>query len=173
MTEIINLEVQFFLTSILYGILLLVVYDCIRIIRRIVPHKGFFVALEDILFWLVASIVIFIMIYERNNGTIRGFAILGMLLGMVIYNQLLSQLVVKGITRIIKTIIKAIKKVLSILFRPFAFIAKKLGKFFGFASGKVSKVNSKIGIKFKKVGKSSVKQLKNAAKTVKISVTKK
>lgn len=173
MTEIINLEVQFFLTSILYGILLLVVYDCIRIIRRIVPHRGFFVALEDILFWLAASVVIFIMIYERNNGTIRGFAILGMLLGMVIYNQLLSRLVVKGITLIIKTILKVIKKGLSILLKPFAYLAKKLGKFFGFASGRVRKVNSKIGSKFKKVGKSSAKQLKNAAKTVKISVTKK
>lgn len=173
MTEIINLEVQFFLTSILYGILLLVVYDCIRIFRRIVPHKAFFVALQDILFWLVASIVIFIMIYERNNGTIRGFAILGMLLGMIIYNQMLSKIVVKGITLIIKTIIKGIKKGLSILLKPFAFLGKKLGKVFGFATSKVSKANSKVGSKIKKVGKSSAKQLKNTAKTVKISVTKK
>lgn len=173
MTEIINLEVQFFLTSILYGILLLVVYDCIRIIRRIVPHRGFFVAFEDIIFWLVASVVIFTMIYERNNGTIRGFAILGMLLGMVIYNQLLSKFVVKGITLIIKTILKVIKKGLSIILKPIAFLTNKLGKVFGFTSKKVSKVNSKIGSKFKKIGKSSVKRLKNVAKTVKISVTKK
>jgi spore cortex biosynthesis protein YabQ len=173
MTEIINLEVQFFLTSILYGILLLVVYDCIRILRRIVPHKAFFVALQDILFWVAASIVIFIMIYERNNGTIRGFAILGMLLGMIVYNQLLSKFIVKGITHIIKMILKGIKKVISILFRPFIFIAKKLRKFFGFSSRKIGKVNAKIGTKLKKVGKSSVKQLKIATKTVKISVTKK
>ena len=173
MTEIINLEVQFFLISILYGILLLVVYDCIRIFRRIVPHRGFFVAVEDIIFWLVASIVIFIMIYERNNGTIRGFAILGMLLGMVIYNQLLSKYVVKGITLIIKTILKVIKKGLSILFKPFVFLAKKIGMVFGFATRKVHKAKSKIGSRYKKVRKSSVKQLKNVAKTVKISVTKK
>lgn len=173
MTQIINLEVQFFLTSILYGILLLVVYDCIRIIRRIVPHKAFFVALQDILFWVAASIVIFIMIYERNNGTIRGFAILGMLLGMIIYNQLLSKFIVKGITQIIKMILKGIKKVVSILLKPFVFITKKLGKLFGFTSSKIGKVNAKIGTKFKKVGKSSAKQLKNVSKTVKILVTKK
>ncbi|WP_455715363.1 spore cortex biosynthesis protein YabQ [Anaerosporobacter sp.] len=165
MTEIINLEVQFFLTSILYGILLLVVYDCIRILRRIVPHNAFFVALQDILFWVTASIVIFLMIYERNNGTIRGFAILGMLLGMIIYNQLLSKFIVKGITKLIQMIINGTKKVMSILLKPFAFIIKKLRKFFGF--------NSRIGSKFKKVGKSSAKQLKNVAKTVKISVSKK
>ncbi|WP_455718225.1 spore cortex biosynthesis protein YabQ [Anaerosporobacter sp.] len=173
MTEIINLEVQFFLTSILYGILLLVVYDCIRILRRIVPHNAFFVALQDILFWVTASIVIFLMIYERNNGTIRGFAILGMLLGMIIYNQLLSKFIVKGITKLIQMIINGTKKVMSILLKPFAFIIKKLRKFFGFTSRKIGKVNSRIGSKFKKVGKSSAKQLKNVAKTVKISVSKK
>ncbi|WP_310604115.1 spore cortex biosynthesis protein YabQ [Anaerosporobacter sp.] len=173
MTEIINLEVQFFLTSILYGILLLIVYDSIRIIRRVVPHKAFFVALEDILFWIAASIVIFMMIYERNNGTIRGFAILGMLLGMVIYNQLLSRFIVKGITRIIKAILKAVWKVLSIVFMPLLFLLKKIKQFLGFTTRKVGKVNSKLGNKLKKVKKRSAKQLKNTAKTVKISVTKK
>ncbi|WP_167955320.1 spore cortex biosynthesis protein YabQ [Anaerosporobacter faecicola] len=173
MTEIINLEVQFFLTSILYGILLLVVYDSIRIIRRIVPHKAFFIAVEDLLFWIVASIVIFLMIYEKNNGTIRGFAILGMLLGMIIYNQLLSRLVVKGITWLLKTIIKGIRKLLHVIFRPFAFLFRKGAKGFRAVSGKAAKVNHKVTNKMKKVGKSSVKQLKNTAKTVKISVTKK
>lgn len=173
MTEIINLEVQFFLTSILYGILLLVVYDCIRIIRRVVTHNAFFVALEDIIFWVTASIVIFVMIYRCNNGTIRGFSILGMILGMVIYNQLLSKFIVKGITKIIKMILNGLKKIISILLKPFAFITKKVRKLFGFTSKKIGKVNTKIGSKFKKVRKSSAKQLKNAAKTVKISVTKK
>lgn len=173
MTEIINLEVQFFLASIICGILLLVVYDCLRIIRRIIPHKAFLVALEDILFWVAASIVIFIMIYERNNGTIRGFAILGILLGMVIYNQLLSKPIVMGITWLIKTILKGIKSIFGILLKPFMFVGKKIMKVLGFAGRKVGKVNNKITRNARKFRKSSSKQLKNVAKTVKISVTKK
>jgi len=173
MTEIINLEVQFFLTSVLYGIMLLVVYDSIRIIRRIVPHKAFFVAVEDILFWVVASIAIFIMIYERNNGTIRGFAILGMLLGMIIYNQLLSSFIVKGITFVIKQMLKGIKKVIHVVMAPIRFVWKKVRKLVKKSSESIGKVNTKFSKKIKKIGKNSAKQLKNAAKTVKISVTKK
>lgn len=173
MTEIINLEVQFFLISVLYGILLLVVYDSIRIIRRIVPHKAFFIAVEDILFWVSASIAIFIMIYERNNGTIRGFAILGMLLGMIIYNQLLSGFIVKGITYIIKMIIKGIKKIISFILIPFKFVGRKINKLLARSTRKARTVKGKVTKKMKKVGKNSAKQLKNVAKTVRISISKK
>ncbi|HEX3021730.1 MAG TPA: spore cortex biosynthesis protein YabQ [Lachnospiraceae bacterium] len=173
MSEVINLEVQFFLTSILYGIFILIVYDILRIFRRIIPHKAFFVALEDILFWLATSIVIFQMIYRKNNGTIRGFAIVGMLLGMIVYNQSLSPLMVKGMTRIIKMFLHLIHQILAFLYRPIRFLGRKLGKLFGFFGGKAKKVEKGVARKLRKLGKNSTKRLKNTAKTVKISLTKK
>lgn len=173
MTQIIGLEVQFFLTSIFYGIVLLLVYDCLRVLRRVVKHNALFVALEDIIFWIAASIVIFMMIYEKNNGTIRAYAILGMLLGMIIYNQLVSKILIKGITWLINKVVHLIGRVFSFLFRPFVFIGKKVGKRVHAVKGKISGAKNNIKRKSQKASKKSTKQLKSIAKTVKIAVKKK
>lgn len=173
MTEIIGLEVQFFLTSVLYGVLLLLVYDCLRILRRIVAHNAFFIALEDIIFWVVASIVIFIMIYEKNNGTIRAYAILGMLIGMVLYNQLVSKFIIKWITWVINKIVCIVRKIVSFLFHPFIVLGKRVGKKVHAFRAKVFGIRTKLKRNTRKVGKNSTKQLKCIAKTVKISIKKK
>jgi hypothetical protein len=63
MNPAISVELHFFLTSILWGVILLVAYDVLRIFRRLIKHDAFFIALEDLIFWVVASLFIFAMIY--------------------------------------------------------------------------------------------------------------
>lgn len=165
MSDTIGLEVQFFLVSILSGVILLIVYDIIRISRRIIKHFKVLVAIEDILFWVASSIFIFIMMYKQNNGDIRGFSIMGMLIGMLVYNHILSKLVVNAFTTIINKIIWVIKKIISIIFFPFkkilGFIFKYTRRFLLFLRKKLRKLLIKL-----------LKILKRLLKTVKIAVTK-
>ncbi|ROR25670.1 spore cortex biosynthesis protein YabQ [Mobilisporobacter senegalensis] len=165
MSDSIVLEVQFFLVSILSGAILLVVYDIIRIFRRIIRHSKFLVAIEDILFWVVSSVFIFIMMYRQNNGNIRGFSILGMVIGMLIYNQLLSSIVVNVSATIINKIIWVIKKIIMLILFPFrkvlGFIFRYVGRFLRFLKKKLRKLRINI-----------LKILKKFLKTVKIAVTK-
>lgn len=158
MNESINVEVSFFLVSILCGAILLLVYDCIRVFRRIIKHGGLFVALEDLLFWIGSGVMIFVMMYQQNNGRIRGFSIMGMLLGMVAYNKLLSNIIVNGSTFIIK-------KICNILLRPFQII-------FGFIFKRIKTYSFFLLRINKKICKNIVKGLKNLLKTVKITITK-
>ena len=87
MSEGILFELQFFSKAFLLGIIMVIIYDGIRIFRRVIPHGTAAVALEDILYWLVCGISIFRMLYVENSGAIRGFAIAAVVLGMLLYLQ--------------------------------------------------------------------------------------
>lgn len=162
MSERIIHEFYFFLMSVFYGMLIFFLYDCIRIVRRIIPHIGFLVGLEDIIFWVISGIMMFQMMYKQNNGIIRGFVIVGISIGMVIYLHLFSNLLVNGMTKIIKTILHIIKKIIIILLKPFIWFGKRIVWILSFVGRKVQKI-----IKF------MMKPLKKSLKTVKISFTKK
>ena len=148
MNHAITIELQFFLISILWGGLLLLVYDGLRIIRRIIKHDSFFVAVEDLIFWVAASLFIFAMMYKENNGIIRGFSVMGMAIGMVLYHYIFSELLVNAITKFIRT-----------LFRPFAIAFSWIKRFILYLST--------IG---KKIVKFILRRLKKWRKSVKIAL---
>ena len=106
MNPAITIELQFFLISILWGAILLATYDILRIFRRIVTHDSFFIAVEDMVFWVIASLFIFAMIYHENNGTIRGFSIMGMLLGSIVYHYSISDLIVAWVVKLIHILLR-------------------------------------------------------------------
>jgi spore cortex biosynthesis protein YabQ len=109
MNPAITIELQFFLISILWGGILLLAYDVLRILRRLVKHGLVLIAIEDLIFWLIASLFIFSMIYQRNNGIIRGFSIIGMILGIILYHFSISDLLVKAVTGLIRTLLSPFK----------------------------------------------------------------
>lgn len=152
-TEIIK-EADVLFISLITGMMLLLVYDQIRIFRRLIPHGTLWVGIEDMLFWIASALVLFAMLYRENSGYIRGFAIGGVLLGMLIYNVLLSRLVVKASVFVLK-------KILFLISRPFAWTARLFCKPIGF----VRKTGKKV-VRFMK------KQLKKVWRTVKIGLCK-
>ena len=94
-SETIVQEAVFLGTAILAGAGLFFLYDILRIFRRIVPHGNIWIGAEDFLYWLVCTGVVFVMLYQENDGMVRGFALGGVILGMFLYILLLSRLVVK------------------------------------------------------------------------------
>lgn len=151
MSEEIILEVKFFLISIVCGILMLIVYDILRILRRVIKHPGYLVALEDLLFWISGSFFIFTMIYKENYGILRSFSILGMVLGMVFYHNLVGDFLAEGISKGINWILKMVAGATGFMTAPFRIIVKKL----------------------KNPMKYCIRGLKKKLKTVKIALTKK
>ena len=75
-------EGRFLLYCLPSGICITIVYDCLRIFRRVKKHSTGFVALEDLVFWFAAAAFLFYMLYETNNGIIRWFSIVGAGVGM-------------------------------------------------------------------------------------------
>ncbi len=86
------------------------IYDFFLIFRDTVKHGYVWINIEDIIYWIFCSLVVFAMMYRENQGTPRGFAIIGTFLGMFIYHIGPSKLIVKSIVRVVKLFIKKVKK---------------------------------------------------------------
>lgn len=140
--------------SVVMGMLILLVYDQIRIFRRLISHGVLWVGIEDMLFWIASALALFAMLYQENSGYIREFVIGGVLVGMVIYNSFLSRFVVKGSVFLLK-------KILFIVSRPFAWIAHLFHRPLSF----LRKTRKKV-VRFLK------KQLKKVWRTFKIGLCK-
>lgn len=91
MSEIIIGQVRFLLMTSLLGMALMGAYDVCRFLRWLLPHHGVVVALEDILFWTAASVPAYGMFYIYNNGEIRWYGALAVLLGGFLYEWGISR----------------------------------------------------------------------------------
>ena len=83
-------EADFMAVSMLSGCVLVFIYDVLRIFRKLVTHGTIALAIEDMLYWTFCALFIFAMLYRKNDGLIRGFAIGGIVTGMLVYNYLIS-----------------------------------------------------------------------------------
>lgn len=84
-------EWELLLTTVKLGVKLAFVYDGVRMFRFLISHKNIFISLEDFVFWIYASCILFKLQLEQSNGILRGFSILGILLGMFLYNKLIGE----------------------------------------------------------------------------------
>ena len=84
-------EWELLLLTVKLGIKLAFVYDGIRIFRFLISHKNIFISFEDFFFWAYASCILFKLQLEQSNGILRGFSILGILAGMLLYNKLIGE----------------------------------------------------------------------------------
>jgi spore cortex biosynthesis protein YabQ len=112
-------ENVFMLHALLMGLIFVSLYDGLIIIRAVIPHKRFFVALEDLCFWFLCAIHVFLLMHRESNGTLRWFAILAALVGMALYKATLSKLLVSFFSRFLN-------KIKRILLRPFAYMKRHL-----------------------------------------------
>lgn len=81
-------ELDFFVKAFVWGIWITLVYDGLRLFRHLVHHGTVWIAAEDFIYWVVYGLLLFRMVYLENDGMIRGFALLAVFLGMILYLQL-------------------------------------------------------------------------------------
>ena len=144
---------RLFLMAVATGAGMLLVYDFIRIIRRVVKHEAVGIAIEDMLFWISCAFWLFRLMYRENDGSIRGFVILGAFAGMLFYSLLFSKWVVRGGTAVLKFIVKIFTKIGRLLSAPFCFLGRRLGKGAGFFGRVCKKRCRRIKKRLKKVWK--------------------
>lgn len=94
MDQIINGEFRYLLVCVINGFILSMLYDILRISRRVFKHKKWLVCIEDIVYGIGIGIYLFIVNLEHNNGTVRLFVFVFLLIGSVIYCKLFSNSVV-------------------------------------------------------------------------------
>ncbi len=80
-------QVRFLLLSVCLGMALLFGYELLHIIRWIFTHKKWVIWVEDILYWCLAAIPAFIVLFIYNDGVIRWYGMLATLSGGILYEK--------------------------------------------------------------------------------------
>lgn len=91
-----HFEILLFVQSVGIGALLVLGYDLLRALRKALPHHPAAVACEDLFFWLASALAVFAGVYRANQGILRSFLFLGMILGAILCSSTISPFFVKG-----------------------------------------------------------------------------
>ena len=94
-------EVEYFKICLFYGFIFTMYYDVIRILRRLIKHREFFVTIEDVVYGIFIGIQIFLLNYQNNKGVVRVFMFVGLLIGSIIYHKIFSTTLVEVFSRIL------------------------------------------------------------------------
>lgn len=119
-------ENEFLLYALLMGAFITFVYDILRIVRRVLPHGDFLIALEDIAFWMYCAIEVFLLLYREGDGSLRWFAVLGALAGMFLYRKLIGRFFVKYVSLLLQKIVAFLRHIGRFLKKKLTFILKML-----------------------------------------------
>lgn len=115
MQELILVQRNMFVISLILGAGMGFVYDWLRCIRRMIPHNNLFIALEDIIFWLSATYIVIDCIHQYNNGSLQGYVFLGIAVGAILYHYTISCWLMFLISHILYTVKKCSKKINKLL----------------------------------------------------------
>ncbi len=115
MNDLIMWELGYVGKCLLLGAGLMFLYDVLRIVRIIIQHSIVMISIEDILYWAVAGVLMFVLLYKEDAGSIRWFAVAVTALGMFVYNFMVSRLAVPFVGKCLKwpllklaTLVKAV-----------------------------------------------------------------
>ena len=132
-------QAYLFLVFSFTGMLIGILFDFFRVLRKTYKTLDVITYIEDILFWILTGILIIYNILFFNDGEIRLFMILGIIIGALLYTLTISYFVIKIINfimskiKIITTFLcKIIKKIVEIIIN----FTKFLKKLFNFENKK-------------------------------------
>lgn len=147
-------QANLFLIFSLEGVIIGLIFDIFRILRKSFKTNDIITYIEDVLFWIITGILILYSIFIFNYGEIRFFMFVGIFLGAMLYMLLVSKYVIK----VSVSVINFFKKIIIFIFRivkfPLEFIYKTLKTIFKkpilFCIINIKKIIRQITIKFSK-----------------------
>lgn len=162
----ITTQAKLFLIFTVNGIIIGLLFDFFRILRKSFKTKDFVTYIEDIIFWILTGFIILYSTFTFNNGEIRLFLFVGIILGILLYMLFFSSYVIKVNVSIITFIKKLVIKIFNIVIIPFKFIYKLIRKIFfkpiSFCIINIRKISTKSLNKIHNKAKNKIK-LKNSA----------
>jgi len=125
-SETIGNEAVFFLASMLCGVGLVFVYDIFRIVRRLIPHGNIWIGIEDVCYWIFSTGIVFLLLYQKNDGMMRAFCFLGLVFGGLIYAAFFSRFIIKVVVTVFGAVLKFLGKIFGTVGKPFIKVGKKI-----------------------------------------------
>ena len=127
---IFNMEKQItiFIFSILSGFLIGVLFDLYRIIRwNEIPGK-IVTAIEDLLFWILTAILVFIFMMYTNYAYLSFNIFAYIAIGIFVYFKLISKLVINVLKNVFRIVQLGVRVLIYHVFYPIRVIFQKITK---------------------------------------------
>jgi len=109
------IEAKFMLQALFLGMVLYFLYEIIIIIRNVFTHGKLSTGLEDFLYWITNTYLIFKLLFKYNYGIIRWFVILGVASGMLLCKLVLRSWFVNFFTKLFKNIVEKVQKAINFI----------------------------------------------------------
>lgn len=110
-------QAYLFICFVLVGIIIGIVFDLFRILRRTFKTKDLITYIEDIIFWIITGIIIIYSMYKFCDGELRFFMIIGIIIGTILYLITISEYVIKISVYIINILKRILYFPLKIVFK--------------------------------------------------------
>lgn len=129
MWEICNsFQIISFLYALALGVIYCVIYDFLRSIRQIIPHKDITVFFEDIIYFLIISILTFIFLMATTNGSVRSYILVGISFGFCLSNIFISRYIIYVFRYLLKWILALFLLVSTVYYKVFTKIFEIISK---------------------------------------------
>lgn len=121
------LRIQFdiVLYALLAGLLTGIMFDLYRIIRGAKVPK-FIIFIEDILFWVLAAVIVFTFLLYTNYAFLGPYVYIFMVISLLFYLRFISSLVFKVEIRIIDGMSRIIRLIFKTIIYPIKLIYSKI-----------------------------------------------
>jgi spore cortex biosynthesis protein YabQ len=108
------LQGQTFVVLCLGGLLVGFLFDLYTAFRTVFRlQRGLLTNIGDLVYWLIVTVVVYVLLFITNGGEVRLYMFVGVVLGIWIYEKLLRT----GFSTLLRTGIYRIRKLLGVLGR--------------------------------------------------------
>lgn len=147
--EGVSSQVRNFLLSLGFGFLVGIFYDVFRILRMVVSSGKIAVFIGDVLYVTLSAAATFLFLLTVNDGQVRGYILMGELIGFLIWYISFGTFAVRVTGKIAAALKKALRGVFRIILYPFNKLFGVLRRFLAKFSEKGQKKAKKIANKSK------------------------
>lgn len=124
MGNLLNNQSGLFVMYIAGGIIICILFDIFRALRKSIKTSDTITYVEDAIFWIITAVFLIYLIFVLNSGNLRIYNFIGLFLGVVIYYLTVSKYFMKILVKILTFFKKVISKILVILLIPARVIFK-------------------------------------------------
>lgn len=118
-----------FFWSLFVGVILAVIFDFFRILRRKGNTPNYMVYIQDIIYWIIITFIIIMSAFITNDGELRGYMFIGYILGAIVYIVTISRYILKFVNKVldlVENIFNQIKEIIHKILKKFKFNNKNV-----------------------------------------------
>ncbi|SKA78723.1 spore cortex biosynthesis protein YabQ [Clostridium sp. USBA 49] len=117
-----SMQINILIFSILAGVITGMLFDLYRIFRGFEDPNKVLTFIEDTLFWIFTSIVVFIFLLITNYAYIRVYVYGAIIIGIILYMVIISNIFIKFQYKFLTIISKIFRISINFIFYPFKII---------------------------------------------------